>query len=102
MTDDLSRIDLRELIRPSAWGSMPLASLGAAMAEELLASRALLADLKAEGCPMEAGLDGGSAGILYCCYCHVEIVDAYGKEPKGEHVAMEDGKPCLWTRIEQA
>ncbi len=71
-----------------------------ATATALRAARSLLADLRAEGCPTEAGNDGGSYGIVFCCYCDAAI-DYSEPEPRGDHRPMEDGQPCLWVRLSE-
>lgn len=67
-----------------------------AMTVELRRHRAILADLKAEGCPTS---DDGAGGAV-CAYCEGPMIDTAG-EPEYDHRPM-DGEPCLWPRIESA
>ncbi len=67
---------------------------------EIRRHRALLADLKAEGCPtMSLGDESGDI----CHYCGADAKFVSGESwPQIDHRPMEDGQPCLWLRIERA
>lgn len=119
--DDIGSDDWRRLAMPRKWARSIVA--------ELRAARALLADLKAEGCPWkfdgcrgcEDRLPHGSDGRHYfeisppipwgahfagklrqCVFCGGPEVHALGEEPRYDHRPMEDGQPCLWLRISEA
>lgn len=85
---------LREFTQPSVWELTPMRLVGAEICKELLAARALLADLKAEGCPERFD----ESGDPWCAWCGV----LYPRRDDTEHRPMEDGQPCLWMRISQA
>ena len=57
------------------------------------AMRALLAELKEEGCPFD------ESGC--CVYCDARLSDGVSDRVES-HRPMEDGQPCLWVRIEQS
>jgi len=91
---DVFRAMLRAFVVPG--------SLSASSADG--AARALLADLKEEGCPQaEERTGGGYIDIRsVCVYCGAVFEFHAGEEPRAEHVPMEDGQPCLYLRIMQA
>lgn len=84
------------------WGLDP-SEVYAKAAAEIRESRALIAALKADGCPhYDKDPSDPWSPRLVCAYCDGPAVDVPGAEPRFDHRPMEDGSLCLWERIERA